>query len=142
MVDDRGKAGWSVEGDRAPGLVIGIQDALSSGTEGTVGLHVEEELVGQVRVGRHPSSEPESRELLVRVVVLDHFSDGLDGQRVGVVAAGVAVVQRARVGDLAVGGGEVNADGELFRHTKQQSVQEQASPIIRLLFFPDNWSID
>ena len=115
MVDDWGKAGWPVEGDRVPSLVVSIQDALSSGTQGTVRLHVEEELVGQVRVGRDPGSEAESRELLVGVVVLDDLADGLDGQGVGVVAAGVAVVERARVGDFAVGGREVDADGELRR---------------------------
>ena len=113
VIDDGGEAGGAVQGDRVPGLVVGVQNALSSTAQGAVCLHVEEELVRQVRVGWDPSAEPECREQLVRVVVLDDLTDGLDGHGVGVVTTGTAVVEGSGVGDLTVGGREVDADGEL-----------------------------
>ena len=57
MVDDGCKAGWSIESDGVPGLVIGIQDTLSSGTEGIISFHVQEELMGEVRAWRHPRKQ-------------------------------------------------------------------------------------
>jgi len=86
VIDDGSEAGRSVESDRAPGLVVSLQDALGSIAEWVVGLHVEEELVRQVRVRGNARAEAERGKLPVGVVQLDHLAHGLDGQRVGVVA--------------------------------------------------------
>ena len=87
MIDDGSEASRTVESDCAPRLVVRLQDALRAAAERAVGLHVEEELVRQVRVRRDARAEAESRKLPVGVVQLDHLANGLDGQRVGVVAS-------------------------------------------------------
>ena len=114
MINDRCKAGRSVKSDCISGFIVSLQDTLGAVAVRVVRLHVEEELVREVRVGRNPGAESQRREHSVGVVVLDNLAHGLDGQGVGVVAAARgSVVKRRGVAHLAVGSSEVNSDGEL-----------------------------
>ncbi len=114
MINDRRKASRAVKSDGISGLIVSLQDALGSVAVWVVRLHVQEELVGEVRIGRNPGAESQRRKHSVCVVMLDDLAHGLDGQGVGVVAtAWSSVVKRWWVGYLAVGSSEVNSDGEL-----------------------------
>ena len=104
---DGGEVGGAVQLDRVQGLVVGRQHAVHPRAVRVSG-QVQVKLVADLAVWRSPGPEPQRREQLVAVVVLDDLPDCLDGGDVLVGrAARVDVVQGPSVLGVAITGSEV-----------------------------------